>query len=57
MMKASGQANGIEIDMAPLAFCTDNAAMIGTAAYFQILENKVKTDPITATPGLTITTV
>jgi len=33
-----GEANGISVYIPPMALCTDNAAMIGIAAYYKFLE-------------------
>ncbi|MBD97285.1 tRNA (adenosine(37)-N6)-threonylcarbamoyltransferase complex transferase subunit TsaD, partial [bacterium] len=49
-----GTAKGIQVHTAPLAYCTDNAAMIGRAAHFMQLANYSISTPITATPNLTL---
>ncbi|MDG2264919.1 MAG: tRNA (adenosine(37)-N6)-threonylcarbamoyltransferase complex transferase subunit TsaD [Candidatus Marinamargulisbacteria bacterium] len=49
-----GTAKGIQVHTAPLAYCTDNAAMIGRAAHFMQLANYSISTPITATPSLTL---
>ena len=42
-MLARGQDRGIAVSIAPLAFCTDNAAMIGAAALLRLALNTTST--------------
>ncbi|MFO7760748.1 MAG: tRNA (adenosine(37)-N6)-threonylcarbamoyltransferase complex transferase subunit TsaD [Desulfobia sp.] len=39
LMKKQGQGSGLNIFMAPVQYCTDNAAMIALAGYFYLPEN------------------
>jgi N6-L-threonylcarbamoyladenine synthase len=36
-----GRKNEVEVFIPPFKYCTDNAAMIGIAAHFLLLENQV----------------
>ena len=49
-----GEKNGIHVHTAPLAYCTDNAAMIGRAAHFMLQSNAPIPTGISATPNLTL---
>jgi len=49
-----GEKNGIQVHTAPLAYCTDNAAMIGRAAHFMLQSKVPIPTAITATPNLTL---
>ena len=42
-MLERGQERGIAVSIAPLAFCTDNAAMIGAAALLRLGQNTAST--------------
>ena len=42
MMLAKARENSIEIALAPMEFCTDNAAMIGAAALLRFKSNDVR---------------
>ena len=46
-MKAWGRANNVPVLIPPPKYCTDNAAMIAAAAYFQ--GESVRADPLTLT--------
>ena len=46
--------NGIEVFYPELKLCTDNAAMIGSAAYYNFLAKKSIADPKTLAPSSTI---
>lgn len=48
------KAHGVEIIFPELIYCTDNAAMIGCAAYFQYLEGKVASLDLNAVPNLAL---
>lgn len=50
-----GKENNIEVFMPELKYCTDNAAMIGSIAYYYILEDKGLADlTLTAKPTVNI---
>lgn len=49
-----GQKAGIKVLYPPLKFCTDNAAMVGSAAYFAFIEGKNIADKLTLKPSSTI---
>ncbi len=49
-----GSANGIEILFPSPVLCTDNAAMIGCAAYYDYIEGKTADFNLNADPGLSI---
>jgi N6-L-threonylcarbamoyladenine synthase len=36
-----GQKNEVQVFIPPFKYCTDNAAMIGVAAHFLLLENQI----------------
>ena len=42
-MLEQGKQRGISVSIAPLAFCTDNAAMIGAAALMRLGQNTAST--------------
>ena len=39
-MTAEGRKHGLKVEYPPLGLCTDNGAMIGSAAYFSIKNGK-----------------
>ena len=47
-----GQRNGIKVLFPELILCTDNAAMIGSAAYFEFLKGRVAPLDLNAVPNL-----
>ena len=49
-----GEKVGIKVLYPPLKLCTDNAAMIGSAAYFAFIEGKNIADNLTLKPTSTI---
>jgi len=49
-----GKKAGITVLFPPLKLCTDNAAMIGSAAYFAFIEGKNIADKLTLKPSSTI---
>ncbi len=49
-----GQKAGIKVLYPPLKLCTDNAAMVGSAAYFAFIEGKNIADKLTLKPSSTI---
>ena len=42
MMLAKASANAVNIALAPMEFCTDNAAMIGAAALLRLSSNCIQ---------------
>ena len=54
MATEEGKKAGIKVLFPPLKLCTDNAAMIGSAAYFAFIENKNIADKLTLRPSSTI---
>jgi N6-L-threonylcarbamoyladenine synthase len=51
MMKR-GEKEGIEVMFPEMVLCTDNAAMIGSAAYFEYLKGRVSDLTLNASPNL-----
>lgn len=51
-MKAEAQANGMEMYYPRPVLCTDNAAMIGCAAYYELLKGNVAGLDLNAVPSL-----
>lgn len=51
-MKSSGEKQGIEVMYPGLILCTDNAAMIGCAAYYEYIKGKRSDLSLNAVPGL-----
>ena len=47
-----GEKKGIEILFPKAILCTDNAAMIGSAAYFELLKNNISNLDLNAKPNL-----
>ncbi len=45
-----GEFRGIRIHLAPLEYCTDNAAMIAAAGYYKFLEKGAEKDPLDLEP-------
>ena len=54
LAKQEGDKAGIEVLYPPIGLCTDNAAMIGSAAYFAFIEGKNIADKLTLSPSATI---
>ena len=52
LMKKRGQEENIEILYPSIKLCTDNAAMIGSAAYFNYIHNKVSDFYLSVAPNL-----
>ncbi|MDX1359308.1 MAG: tRNA (adenosine(37)-N6)-threonylcarbamoyltransferase complex transferase subunit TsaD, partial [Clostridia bacterium] len=48
------EKNGINIYFPPLSLCTDNAAMIGSAAYFHLINGERDNYSLNAVPSLRI---
>lgn len=47
-----GKEKGIDILFPSLVLCTDNAAMIGSAAYFQLIDGEISSMDLNAKPNL-----
>lgn len=52
LIQDRGKEEGIEIFFPPRILCTDNAAMIGSAAYFNYIEGKVSDYHLNVEPNL-----
>ncbi len=53
-LKKRGDEKGVEILFPEMILCTDNAAMIGSAAYFQYMKGKRSDNSLNAVPGLSL---
>ena len=51
-LKDEGSKNGIDILFPDIILCTDNAAMIGSAAYFEFLKGRTASMNLNAVPNL-----
>ena len=51
-LKDEGRKNGIDILFPDMILCTDNAAMIGSAAYFEFLKGRTSPMNLNAVPNL-----
>ena len=51
-LKDEGRKNGIDILFPDMILCTDNAAMIGSAAYFEFLKGRTAPMNLNAVPNL-----
>lgn len=54
-LQQAAEAQGVTLTIPPLALCTDNAAMIGSAAHFLFLQGKFSGDRLNGMPGLSLT--
>lgn len=54
LLQNKAKARGIEVIFPDLIYCTDNAAMIGCAAYFQYLQGKTSDLDLNAVPSLAL---
>ena len=52
--KELGKENNLEVYYPELIYCTDNAAMIGTAAYYHYLKGDVAELTLNAVPNLSL---
>ena len=53
-LQALCEADGIELYMPPLSLCGDNAAMIGAAAFYQLLQGEAAAMDLNANPSLSL---
>ena len=53
-MSAACEKQGIKLYYPDPILCTDNAAMIGSAAYYEFLKDRVSGYDLNAVPGLKI---
>lgn len=51
-MQKNGEANGLEVFMPPAILCTDNAAMIGSAAFYRLMKGELAQLSLNAEPSL-----
>ncbi|MCH3966012.1 MAG: tRNA (adenosine(37)-N6)-threonylcarbamoyltransferase complex transferase subunit TsaD [Clostridium sp.] len=54
ILTESGDRNGIKVLFPEFVLCTDNAAMIGSAAYFEYMKGKISGMDLNAVPNLKI---
>jgi len=47
-----GEAAGLEVFLPPVELCTDNAAMIASAAYYRLLDGEVAGLGLNALPSI-----
>ena len=47
-----GKKAGLDVFMPPAVLCTDNAAMIGSAAFYQLMKGSVAALDLNAIPSL-----
>ena len=47
-----GEAAGLKVYLPPVALCTDNAAMIGSAAFYRLMRGEVAALDLNALPSL-----
>ncbi|MBR4443478.1 MAG: tRNA (adenosine(37)-N6)-threonylcarbamoyltransferase complex transferase subunit TsaD [Clostridia bacterium] len=50
-----GQKAGLEVFMPPAALCTDNAAMIGSAAFYRLMKGEIAPLSLNAVPSMGLT--
>jgi len=53
-LEGDAKAHGIQVKYPPIELCTDNAAMIGCAAYYDYIGGRVSSLDLNAVPGLRI---
>lgn len=53
-MLSACHERGLLLNMPPLAYCTDNAVMIGTCGYYNILRGKISSMDLNAHPDLAL---
>ena len=51
-MEKAAKSNGMELYYPPISLCTDNAAMIGSSAYFNYMDGKTSPYNLRAEPNL-----
>ena len=47
-----GEAAGLKVYLPPVALCTDNAAMIGSAAFYRLMRGEAAALDLNALPSL-----
>ena len=47
-----GKKSGLEVFMPPAVLCTDNAAMIGSAAFYRLMKGEIASLSLNAVPSL-----
>jgi len=54
MFEKEGLKEGIQILYPPIELCTDNAAMIGSAGYYNYLDGKISALDLKVMPNLSL---